>query len=106
MQHRDRHGGRVFEEGTQKARRRELQRIAQAAAVAPLGGDPVSIVIVKMEVPSEFVGRQCLRVAAVALLLCGGQEADMNCHSASAQKAAGVTMRVRPMLPRCKSPAR
>ena len=46
MQDRDGHGGRVFEKGSQEARRRELQRIPQAAAIAPLGGDPLSIVIV------------------------------------------------------------
>jgi len=45
----DGHGGRVFEEGSQKARRRELKREIEARAVAALAGNTFAIVIVEVE---------------------------------------------------------
>ena len=48
---------RVFEEGPQEPHRRQLQCKAQTAAVAPLSRDPFPIVIVKMEVARQLIGR-------------------------------------------------
>jgi hypothetical protein len=33
-----------------------LQRIAQAVAVTPLGGDPLAVIVIKVEVARQFVG--------------------------------------------------
>jgi hypothetical protein len=56
MPHRAGHGGRVFQEGAKETYRRQLQRIAQAVAVTPLGGDPLAVIVIKVEVARQFVG--------------------------------------------------
>ena len=76
MQYRAGHGGWVFQEGAEKAHCRQLQRVAQAVAVAPLGGDPLTVIIVQVEVACQFVAGERVWIAAVAFPLCGGQEAD------------------------------
>ncbi|CAE6876144.1 hypothetical protein R69746_08793 [Paraburkholderia aspalathi] len=66
----------VFQKRAEEAYRRQLQRIAQATAVAPLGSDPLAVIVIEVEVPRQFVGGKRLWIAAVAFPLCGGQEAD------------------------------
>ncbi len=48
---------RVFEEGPKEPHRRELQCKPQTTAVAPLTADPFPIVIIKMEVSRQLIGR-------------------------------------------------
>lgn len=67
---------RVFEKRTQETYCRQLQRITQATAVAPLGSDPLAVVVIEVEIPRQFIGGKRLRISAVAFPLCGGQKAD------------------------------
>ena len=76
LQDRVRHGRRVFQEGAEKADRRQLQRITQAMTVTPLGRDPFAILVVQVEITRQLVRREGVRIATVAFPLRGGQEAD------------------------------
>lgn len=49
--------------------------VTQAAVVAPLVGDPVPVVVVKLEVLREFMGTQCVGEITVALPSCWLQKA-------------------------------
>lgn len=67
--------GRIILEGAEKARCRQLERVAQAGAVAMLGGDPLAVIVVQVEVARQFFVGKHLWIAAVAFPLRGGQEA-------------------------------
>jgi len=66
MQHRAGYGGRVLQKGAEKAHCGQLQRIAQAGAVAPLSGDPNAVVIVQVEVARQLFAGKGIWIAVVA----------------------------------------
>lgn len=76
MQYSAGRGNRVFPKGAKKAGRGQLQRIAQSVAVAPLGGDPLAVIVVEVEVARQCFAGKRIWIAAVAFPLRGAQEAD------------------------------
>lgn len=54
----------------------QLQRVAEAAAVAPLGGNPFAVIVIQVEVARQLFAGKCLWTAVLASPLRGGQEAD------------------------------
>jgi hypothetical protein len=76
MQDCERHGGRVFKEGSKEPDCYELQGESKAAAIAPLIGDAFSVIVIEMEVSRQFVGRQRVGITAITPTLRGGQKID------------------------------
>jgi hypothetical protein len=81
MQDCERHGGRVFKEGSKEPHRHKLQGEAKAAAIASLIGDALPVIVVEMEVSRQFVERQRVGITAITLPLRSGQK--INGHWAS-----------------------
>ena len=67
MQDRSGYGNRIFQKAAEKAYRRQLQRITKAVAVAPLGGDPLAVLVVQMEVARQLLAGKRYWIAAIAL---------------------------------------
>jgi hypothetical protein len=76
MDHRLRQIGRIVQEGAQETYRAQLQGKAQPVGLASLLGNPLTVVVVQMEIAAKFVGGGRSRKAAVTLTLRSGEETD------------------------------
>jgi hypothetical protein len=93
MQDCERHGYRIFKEGSQKPSRHKLQGEAKTAAIASLICDAFPVIVIEMEVPRQFVGRQRVWITAITLPLSGGQKIDGHGASPISITKAAIVVR-------------